>query len=310
MNTTRREFLQASAAVAGLALAPSTRAAAAARPDFNLGISLYGMKNVALPEAVATSARIGYRNVELCLDAGYPTEPAKFSPAARQALRKQLESLGLTISGLMLNLNLVDPALHAANLDAIKAAAQLAHDVQPSSPPPIETVTRGKPETWESLKSGMVDRVREWGDAAAVARVRIVVKAHVNMAVNTPDQLLWLLREANRPALRVAYDYSHFELREISMEESWRKLAPLTDFVHVKDTAGTAKKATMLLPGDGRTNYRTLFRLLRSSGYRGPVVVEVSSMIFNQPGYDPVRAAEKSYAALTAALQPEVSSIK
>jgi sugar phosphate isomerase/epimerase len=300
--STRRDFLnRAVTGGAALMLAPSLVAASPAH-EFDLGISLYGMKTVPLAEAVATCARIGYRNVELCLDAGYPSEPAKFSPAARRALRQQVESVGLTISGLMLNLNLVDPALHVGNLAAIKTAAQLAHDVQPKAPPPIETVTRGKPAEWESLKAGMAQRLRDWGDAAAASRVRMVVKAHYNMAVSNPDHLLWLLKEANNPSLAVAYDYSHFELREISMEESWRKLGPKTEFVHVKDTAGDAQKAKMLLPGDGRTDYRALFRLLRSAGYRGPVVVEVSSMIFNQPGYDPVVAAEKSYVALTKAL--------
>jgi sugar phosphate isomerase/epimerase len=302
MNTTRREFFSRSAVATALLVRPAALRAVPAGLEFDLGISLYGMKNVALADAVATCARIGYRNVELCLDSGYPTEPAKFSREARQSLRRQVESLGLTISGLMLNLNLVDPKLHAGNLAAIKAAAELAHEVQPKAPPPIETVTRGKPAEWDTLKAGMVERLREWGDAAAANGVRIVVKAHYNMAVSNPDHLLWLLKEANRPSLGVAYDYSHFELREISLEESWRKLAAKTEFVHVKDTAGDAQKATMLLPGEGRTDYRALFRLLRSTGYRGPVVVEVSSMIFNQRGYDPVVAAEKSYAALAKAL--------
>jgi sugar phosphate isomerase/epimerase len=94
----------------------------------------------------------------------------------------------------------------------------------------------------------------------------------------------------------------HFELREISREKSGRKLAAKTEFVHVKDPAADAQKAKMLLPGEGRTDYRALVPLLRSTSYRGPVVVEVSSMIFNQFEYDPVVAAEKSYAALAKAL--------
>ena len=299
LHPTRREFVSRTAAGAvALAVSPALRAAPA-RPEFDVGFSLYGMKTLPLAEAVATCARIGYRNVELTLDAGYPTEPSKFDAAARTELRRQLQQLGLTVSGLMLNLNLADSKLHANNLAAIKTAAQLAHDVQPSAPPPIETVTRGRPAEWEALKAGMVERAHAWGDAAAAGRVRIVIKSHVSGAVHLPGQLRWLLEQAGRPALRAAYDYSHYEARGLPTAETWRTLASLTDFVHVKDNVGDAQKPKFVLPGEGRTDYGALFRVFRSTGYRGPVVVEVSSQVFNVPGYDPVRAAEKSYAALT-----------
>jgi len=42
--------------------------------------------------------------------------------------------------------------------------------------------------------------------------------------------------------------------------------------------------------------------LLRKFRYSGPVCVEVSSQLFNQPGYDPVAAAKSSYAALSQAM--------
>ena len=281
---------------------PRALRGATAKPDFSLGMSLYGMKTLPLAEAVATCARIGYRNIELCLDPGFHAEPAKFSPEARQALRRQLESLGLTISGLMLNLNLADPALQPRNLAAIKSAAELAREVSPQAPAPIETISRGRPAEWDALKEGMADRLRQWGETAATERIKIVLKAHFNGAVSTPEQLAWIIQQVNQPAIRAAYDYSHFELREIPMAKSWETLARYTEFVHVKDTAGNAQKAQMLLPGEGRTDYVALFRLMRSTGYRGPVVVEVSTQIFSQPGYDPVAAAEKSFTALSRAM--------
>jgi sugar phosphate isomerase/epimerase len=301
MKLLRRKFVQTAAGLLMATVTPSWLRAAAGRKGPNLGFSLYGMKSMSLEDSLRECARIGYRNVELCIDTGFPAEPAKFSSTARRALKQQAESLGLTFSGLMLNLNLADPALHAGNLDLIKSAAQLAHDLVPGAPPPIETVSRGKPPEWDALKDGMLARVKEWGDTAASAKITIVIKAHFNMAVSTPARLLWLLENANRKALRVAYDYSHFELQDIGMAESWRALGSRTDFVHVKDTAGDAKKATLLLPGEGRTDYVALFEMLKQSGYHGPVVVEVSSQIFSRPDYQPVVAAEKSYAALARA---------
>jgi inosose dehydratase len=149
----------------------------------------------------------------------------------------------------------------------------------------------------------MVQRLGDWADAAKAGGVRFVVKAHVTMAVNTPERLLWLLHEVNRPEIRVAFDYSHFEVQGIPLEDSWAQLRPYVDFVHVKDTAGDAKKPIFLLPGEGRTDYEAYFKMLERTGYTGPVVVEVSTQIFSRPGYDPVKAAESSYAALAQALR-------
>ena len=52
--------------------------------------------------------------------------------------------------------------------------------------------------------------------------------------------------------------------------------------------------------GEGTTDYGAYFKKLHALGYRGDVVVEVSGMVFKQPGYDPVAAARKSFAALAA----------
>lgn len=120
--------------------------------------------------------------------------------------------------------------------------------------------------------------------------------------MNSPERLLWLLEQVKSPAVQVAYDYSHFELQGIGLEESLKALLPRTRFIHVKDAAGDARQFRFLLPGEGKTDYVKYFTLLRTLGYRGPVCVEVSGQLSNKPGYDPVAAARKSHATLVAAL--------
>lgn len=263
------------------------------------------MKTVPLDEALRTCARIGYRNVELALNEGYPTEPKALSAEQRAALRKQLQALNLEVSGLMVNMSLaVNDATHAKHTESLKEAAQLAHDLAPENPPIIETVLGGKPAEWESIKEQMAERLRSWAQTAANAKVVVAIKAHVGSAVNSPERLLWLLQQANSPAIQAAYDYSHFELEGISLSESLKALLPHTRFIHVKDSSGEPPKFQFLLPGEGRTDYVAYFKLLRELGYRGPVVVEVSAQVFKKPGYDPIAAAEKCYAALSAAISP------
>ncbi len=298
---TRRQFLQQTASIAALAAFPC--ATRAADSGIRLGFSLYGMKTVPLDEALRACAEIGYRNVEFALMPGFPTEPKLLSADARKDLRNRLKSLHLDLSALMINMSLTaDDAAHAKNLDALKAAAQFAHDLAPQQPPVIETVLGGKPPEWDNLKDRMVERLQSWAAVATAGRVTMAIKAHVGNAVNSPERLLWLIEKANSPAIKAAYDYSHFQLAGLPLADSLKALLPQTRFIHLKDAAGDSKKFHFLLPGEGSTDYAAYFKLLKQLGYNGPAVVEVSGQIFNKPGYDPMAAAKKCFAVLSAAL--------
>jgi inosose dehydratase len=261
------------------------------------------MKSLPLDEALKVCSETGYQNVELALNAGWHAEPKLLSKDARKALRRELDERHLGVSALMLNMSLaVDDTAHAKNLAAIKEAAELAHDLYPERPPLVETVLGGKPADWDKLKDSMAARLKSWATTAEESKLLIAIKAHVGSAVNSPERLKWLLEQAPSKAICVAYDYSHFQLQGIPLEQSLRTLVPYTRFVHVKDTAGTAAKFQFLLPGEGHTDYAAYFKLLRELGYHGPVVVEVSAQVFNKPGYDPVAAAKECYAKLAPAL--------
>jgi sugar phosphate isomerase/epimerase len=296
---TRRHFL--AAAAGALALPSLSFGAEAAAPS--LGFSLYGMKTLPLDAALQTCAEIGYSHVELALNPGYPTEPKVFDREARKAAASKLAALKLGLPCLMINTSLTaDEAGHLAALGLIADAGRMAHDLDPASPPLLETVLGGKPATWEAQKTGMVERLHDWAAAAEKAKIQIAVKAHVGSAVNSPERLLWLMDQVKSPSIVAAYDYSHFEVQGIDMEESMAALLPRTKFIHVKDSEGDVGKFQFLLPGQGRTDYGKYFALLRKFGYTGPVCVEVSGQVFNKPGYDPVAAAKSSYAALSEAM--------
>jgi inosose dehydratase len=260
------------------------------------------MQSLPLKEAVAQCASIGFRNVEVVLDPGFHCAPAQFSKEARLDFRRQLTDAGLNVSAMMRNLRLIGGLSPTENADAIKDAAALAHDISTVSLPPLETTLGGKPEEWEALRHQMVDRLGEWATTAQSAGVNLVVKAHMNNAVDTPEKLVWLLDQVSSPAVAATYDYSHYEAHGLSLDATWATLASHTKFVHVKDTRNEGGKFVFVLPGEGRVDYPHLFRLLQDSGYQGPVVAEVSSMVFRQPGYDPVAAARKCYDTLSRAL--------
>ena len=298
---TRRQFFQYAAGSAALAAFPF--ASRAANSGVRLGFSLYGMKTVPLDDALRACAEIGYRNVEFALMPGFPTEPKQLSADARKGLRDRLQSLHLDLSSLMINISLTaDDATHAKNLDIIQAAAHLAHDVSPRQLPIVETVVGGKPPEWDALKERMAERLHAWGSVAAAGGIILTIKAHVGNAVNSPERLLWLLEKAQSPAIKVAYDYSHYQLAGLTLADSLKPLLPHTRFIHLKDASGDAKKFQFLLPGEGTTDYADYFKQLRQLGYHGAAVVEVSGQIFNKPGYDPMAAAKKCFGVLSGAL--------
>ncbi|MDB6138053.1 MAG: Xylose isomerase domain protein barrel [Verrucomicrobiaceae bacterium] len=301
MNT-RRNFLRHAAGALAFSSVPWS--ARAAEGGISLGMSLYGMKTVPLPEALKTCAKIGYSSVEFALNAGFPTEPKVFTAEARKEAVALLQSLKLGLPCVMLNLSLAaNDQAHAAALDSLRETATLVHELVPANPPMIETVLGGKPAEWEQIKGRMVDRLHSWAETATQAKIAIAIKAHVGSAVNSPERLLWLIDQVKSPAISVAYDYSHFELMGIPMAESMNLLLPHTKFIHVKDTVGEEKKFQFLLPGEGRTDYVAYFKILKEHQYTGPVIVEVSAQIFNKPGYDPVAAATKCFAPLAGAME-------
>lgn len=293
----RRNFLLS---LAGALAVPVFGAPAKRSRKVDLGYGLYGMKAVPVDTALGHCAEIGYRNVELALYPGYGVAPEELSASRRVDLRRRVETLELRLSGLKLRLLPSGGAgAEQANVATLTAAAQLARDLAPDHPPVLIVMPDGKPADWDQLKGALAERLRRWSEAVGALGVTLTIKAHVGFIVDTPERLLWLLREADHPALKAVYDYSHFQLAGLSLDDSLRAIVPHTRFIHVKDTRHTATGHEFVLPGAaGNIDYGHYFSLLRELSYAGPVVVEVSTHVFSKPGYDPIAAAKQAYRAL------------
>lgn len=265
----------------------------------SIGFSLYGMKTLPVAEALKICSEIGYECVELAVMADWPCAPEKLTTDARRDIRQQLNDRHLELAALMENLPLaVDGEKHRDNLDRFKRAFELSRDLAPDQTPLVETILGGSPDKWSMLKDKFVERLRDWAAVAAEHKAIITIKAHVAGALHLPQDAAELVQAINSPALQLAFDQSHFQLRDVPMADAWKAMAKQTRFIHVKDGKGKPGAFQFLLPGDGTIDYVELFRLLKSSRYTGPVVVEVSGQLFSKPDYDPIAAAKKCWPVL------------
>ncbi|MBD3675525.1 MAG: sugar phosphate isomerase/epimerase [Planctomycetaceae bacterium] len=296
----RRQVLQGIAiSTLGALLPVTTFATEEKSAAVSFGFSLYGMKSVATTDAFRILNRIGYDAVELVCMPDWSTAPESLSREERTQIKQELERLNLQLPALMENLPLlVSAEQRQKHLDRIKAAGELGHDLSPEKPPVLETIMGGKPDDWPAVKNEMVEELGRWADAAEACQTVLAVKPHVSGAVHAPDSADWLIQQVNSPWIRLAYDYSHYQIRDYDFEKSLDRLLPHSVFIHVKDNLGTDGKVQFALPGEGNIDYPTYFKALKKHHYRGTVMVEVSSQLWRKDGYDPVAAAKTSFANL------------
>src|SRR5258708_25713443 len=145
-----------------LAMGAGSILAGAESPRLLFGFSLYGMKTIPVLEAIGHCARIGYKAVELCLRAGWATEPKLLTKADRTGIRKRIVDLGLALQSVMENIPLGRPGAQPAILERLRAAAEICQEASPGPPALIETTVGGRPANWEQAKNAMADELGAW----------------------------------------------------------------------------------------------------------------------------------------------------
>ena len=258
-----------------------------------LGFKQYGMKKVPVREAINHIGKIGYKALSLTLMPTWDTEPKLLSKTDRIEIRKQISDLGLVLSTVMESLRLLPDTTRERNLERLRAAAGLAHELSPGAPAAIETTLGGRPAAWEQTRREMADELGLWAKTLEPLQAVVAIEGHVGNAVDRPEKVLWLLDQVKSPWIANLYDYSHYKLQGLGVRETLRQLASHTVAHHLKDSVGTEEKYRFLLPGEsGEIDYKEYAQTLREVGDCGALLLEVSAQIFNQPGYDGLATAK------------------
>jgi sugar phosphate isomerase/epimerase len=269
-----------------------------------LGYSTWGMPTVPIDVIIPHLAKLGYDGVELTIIPGYSIELSSLTADERKRIRQMLLDYNLELPAIAAHTSLIerDPDLHANNWRRLTGAVDLALDwALNGNPPAIDTTPGGKPEEWEMLKPHLVERTAELVEYAAARGVVIAMEPHVGSSINSPARVLELLDLVQSPYLKVNFDISHFNIQNMPIEETVAALAPVSAHTHVKDERGTVPDFEFLIPGEGIFDYVRYLKTMAEYGYTGTISAEISLMVQRRPGYDPLAAAEQTYAVLSKA---------
>ena len=157
--------------------------------------------------------------------------------------------------------------------------------------PLIETVVGAKPEDWPAIRPQFLQRLKPWANLAEKYRIDVAIKAHIGSALHLPEDAAGLCLEVGSKRIKINYDYSHFQLQRLALEQTLKAALPHIGMVHIKDWTGTPEKFRFALPGEGLIDYTKYAALLHKLNYQGPIVVEVSTHVLQAPNYNPESAA-------------------
>jgi sugar phosphate isomerase/epimerase len=278
--------------------------AATGQRGITFGFSTYGMKTLKTEKAVKMLAGIGFDSVELNVWDGWDADSAKLPKARQNAIRAALADHGLLLTGLMEKLNNKDTAGDQKRiLDRLRLAAELGRKLSPDHQPVIQSTLSGK--KWEDMKGIFLRQLEAWAKVAEREKTVIAIKPHRGGALSRPSEAVWLIEKLGRPKwLRMCYDYSHYDFRGMTLEDTIKIALPYTAHIAIKDAIEVDGRVRFVNPGlGGRIDYARLIRLFHAGGYRGDVCCEVSGQVWNVKGYDPVASAKQCYRSIAPAFK-------
>ena len=267
----------------------------------------YAMPTVPLEEAFPALAAIGYDGVEICIGPKHPgSMPDEMDAARRERLRALLADHGLGVPALFLagHIFTEDADEHQATLEHMRQCAQLGRDLGMREPPVIAIGIGGRADQWDDIKDDLVRLLDDYGQVAKEEDFVLAGEAHCGAAVNRTERAIWLLDAVSHRRVRLHFDIVHFFLAGEEIEPAVKALVPHTAHTHITDARRNEDGSfTLCLLGQGDLDSVKYIRAMHEAGWDDFITLEVSTMVWSQPDYDPIAAAEFSYQTLSGAFE-------
>jgi len=264
---TRREFLQASAAIVAARYTPMLGRDA----RLPLGFSTLGCPQWTWPQildfaAAHAFAAVELRGIETNMDL---TKVPEFAPERLADATRQLATHGLAVSclGASAHMHEMDPVAHAAQLDEGRRFIDLAHAL---GAPYVRVFgneyVKGVPRA--DMLAHIAGGLRTLGDYARGKNVTVVIESHGDFT-DSPA-LLEILQKADSPAVALLWDAHHtFVSGKEEPEETVRQLGRYIRHTHLKDSVPAGSDRRYVLTGTGQVPVQRQIEALVKIGYRG-----------------------------------------
>lgn len=269
-----------------------------------LAYGTYGLGAVDLADAIPAIAAAGYDAVELTLAEGYPGVSRAVSAEDGAVIARRIADAGLGLTAFLAKdvvLGSADrPGMDVATLtDLIRSA----HNCGAGDDAIITFTMGGARDEWPARNGALVERLRLLGDIALREGAVLAVEPHARGLIDSVDRAEWLMGATDHQAIRLNFDISHYALpgAAFDLEDAAARLLPHTVHIHIKDSVPADGGFRFVLPGEGPLDLARYFAVLEQRGWTRPVTVEVSGMVFNAAGYDPMAAIGRTFSALDAA---------
>ncbi len=268
----------------------------------------YAMPVTPLEEALPILAELGYDGVEICIGPQHTGSlPAELTAERRRNLRGLLEQHHLGVPALFVARRHVlepDKTQHQDNVRFVIETVEMARELGVERPV-ISVGIGGKTAHWEDVRTLIVDRLSDYGQAGIEHNFVLAGEAHVNAAVDRSERALWVMQQVNQPStVGLHFDIVHLFLAGEDEAEAVRRLMPITVHTHITDARKHADGSfELLLLGQGELDSTTYVRTMHEEGWNDFITLEVSTRVWSRDDYDPIEAARYSYASLDRAFQ-------
>ena len=276
---TRREFLGAATALAGVACA--ARAPAGARTpardaadrggSVELGFSTLGCPNWSWDEVLSFAAAHGFATLELrglLADMDLTRRP-EFATDRLDSTRRQLAERRLRVSclGASAGMHEMEPAKRAAAMAEARRFVDLAAVLRaPYVRVFGDRYVAGVPR--DEMLAHIARGLRELGDHAHRRGVTVLVESHGDFTDSA--SLRELIERASSPAVALLWDAHHtFVAGKEQPEQTVRELGRWIRHTHLKDSVPAGADRRYVLTGTGEVPVQRQVQALVASGYTG-----------------------------------------
>ena len=246
--------------------------------------STTGFTLLPLEDALKNIRELGFEFVDLLMMENWahinPSELVSDPASRAKQVAEMLKANSLTAVAMNCNLssplNTPDPARQKSNRAEMEALAVFAENLGV----PVVVLQPGHVNAelgLEKSREASIDALRDMVKIAGKHQKEIAIETHVGSVAEEYEDALKMVKAV--PGLKLAYDPSHFVMKELDLSES-EPLIEYTAHVHLRDAVPGNFQAPM---DKGILDFDWVLNTLKSHGYEGYVSIEY---LDGREGYD------------------------